>query len=427
MWNKVRKYIESNNLLSKQAKHLVALSGGADSVCLMLILQKLDYNIEAVHCNFHLRGKESERDQVFCETLCKERGVKLHVTHFDTLEYAHSHKQSIETAARNLRYEYFEELRKRIGAADVCVAHHKDDNVETIIMNMVRGTGINGMIGIRPVNASIIRPLLCVTRTEVIEYLHSIGQDYVVDSTNLIDDTTRNKIRLDIIPLLEEINPAAKENISRMAELISDAEVILKQTITDKLSAITKHESGYIVLDSLSSVFDSVSIGYAIYYLLQPLGFNAQQIREISSSTKQGAHWQSASHTVVIERGNLLIAPNDYDQKTPQIEYGIIPVNSQFTISRERFTATLDADKVALPLTIRKVASGDRFVPFGMKGNKLVSDYLTDKKRNYFEKQCQYVVCDANGDIIWLAGERTDNRFAVTENTINALQIRYII
>lgn len=427
MWNKVRKYIESNNLLSKQAKHLVALSGGADSVCLMLILQKLDYNIEAVHCNFHLRGKESERDQVFCETLCKERGVKLHVTHFDTLEYAHSHKQSIETAARNLRYEYFEELRKRIGAADVCVAHHKDDNVETIIMNMVRGTGINGMIGIRPVNASIIRPLLCVTRTEVIEYLHSIGQDYVVDSTNLIDDTTRNKIRLDIIPLLEEINPAAKENISRMAELISDAEVILKQTITDKLSAITKHESGYIVLDSLSSVFDSVSIGYAIYYLLQPLGFNAQQIREISSSTKQGAHWQSASHTVVIERGNLLIAPNDYDQKTPQIEYGIIPVDSQFTISRERLTATLDADKVALPLTIRKVASGDRFVPFGMKGNKLVSDYLTDKKRNYFERQCQYVVCDANGDIIWLAGERTDNRFAVTENTINALQIRYII
>lgn len=425
MWNKIRQYIESNNLLDKQAKHLVALSGGADSVCLMLVLQKLGYDIEAAHCNFHLRGEESIRDEHFCESLCKRCGVTLHITHFDTIEYARKHKQSIETAARNLRYEYFEELRRDIRADDVCVAHHKDDNVETVIMNMVRGTGLNGIIGIRPVNGCIKRPLLCVTRKEITEYLHAIGQDYVVDSTNLIDDTTRNKIRLDIVPLLEEINPAAKENICRMTELIADAEHILKQTVIDKLSAITRHQDGYTVIDSLNNAFDSASISYALFYLLQPLGFNAEQMREIASSDKHGAKWQSNSHTVVIERGNILIAPNDYDVKQPQIEYGVVPVDSHFNPSLEKYFATLDGDKVVMPLTVRKVEKGDKFVPYGMKGSKLVSDYLTDKKRNFFERQCQYVVCDADGNIVWLVGERTDNRFAVTENTINALQIRY--
>lgn len=425
MWNKIKQYIESNNLLDKQAKHLVALSGGADSVCLMLVLQKLGYDIEAAHCNFYLRGEESIRDEHFCESLCKRCGVTLHITHFDTIEYARKHKHSIETAARNLRYEYFEELRRDIRADDVCVAHHKDDNVETVIMNMVRGTGLNGIIGIRPVNGCIKRPLLCVTRKEITDYLHAIGQDYVVDSTNLIDDTTRNKIRLDIVPLLEEINPAAKENICRMTELIADAEHILKQTIIDKLSAITRQQDGYTVIDSLNNVFDSASISYAVFYLLQPLGFNAEQMREIASSDKHGAKWQSNSHTVVIERGNILIAPNDYDVKQPQIEYGVVPVDSHFNPSLEKYFATLDGDKVVMPLTVRKVEKGDKFVPYGMKGSKLVSDYLTDKKRNFFERQCQYVVCDADGNIVWLVGERTDNRFAVTENTINALQIRY--
>ena len=425
MWNKIRQYIESNNLLNKQVKHLVALSGGADSVCLMLVLQKLGYDIEAAHCNFHLRGEESIRDEHFCESLCKRCGVTLHITHFDTIEYARKHKHSIETAARNLRYEYFEELRRDIRADDVCVAHHKDDNVETVIMNMVRGTGLNGIIGIRPVNGCIKRPLLCVTRKEITDYLHAIGQDYVVDSTNLIDDTTRNKIRLDILPLLEEINPAAKENICRMTELIADAEHILKQTIIDKLSAITRHQDGYTVIDSLNNVFDSASISYALFYLLQPLGFNAEKMREIASSDKHGAKWQSNTHTVVIERGNILIAPNDYDGKQPRIEYGVVPVDSHFNPSHERYFATLDGDKVVMPLTVRKVEKGDKFVPYGMKGSKLVSDYLTDKKRNFFERQCQHVVCDADGNIVWLVGERTDNRFAVTENTINALQICY--
>lgn len=166
---------------------------------------------EAVTCNFHLRGKESDRDENFCVALCERLGIKLHRCHFDTRSYAEARKISIEMAARELRYRYFEQLRQDIGAEAICVAHHQDDSIETLLMNLIRGTGINGLKGIQPINGHIIRPLLCVGRKDIEDYLNSLGQDYVTDSTNLVDDVMRNKIRLNVIPLLETINPNVRK------------------------------------------------------------------------------------------------------------------------------------------------------------------------------------------------------------------------
>ena len=184
MWSKVERYVEKHKLLKPSELYLVALSGGADSVALLLLLKNAHFNVHAAHCNFRLRGEESDRDEAFCVELCQRLGVELHRAHFDTREYAELHKVSIEMAARELRYKWFEQLRQDIGAAGICVAHHRDDSVETVLLNLVRGTGLRGLTGIQPRNGNILRPLLCVSRAEIEVFLAEKGQKYVTDSTN---------------------------------------------------------------------------------------------------------------------------------------------------------------------------------------------------------------------------------------------------
>ena len=213
--NRVAQYIEKEKLFCLNDKVLVTLSGGADSVALLRLLLSMGYTCEAAHCNFHLRDKESDRDEAFVRRLCHESGVLLHIEHFDTIQYAAKKHISIEMAARELRYEWFETLRKQREASVIATAHHKDDSVETVLLNLIRGTGINGLLGIRPRNGNIVRPLLCLSREEIIAYLQYIDQDYVTDSTNLLDEYTRNKIRLNLLPLMKEINPSVKESIIR--------------------------------------------------------------------------------------------------------------------------------------------------------------------------------------------------------------------
>ena len=214
---KVIRYIEEQQMFTRQSRIIVALSGGADSVALLCILLRLGYSCEAAHCNFHLRGEESIRDQSFVEELTRKLGVPLHLVHFDTKAYAFQKGISIEMAARELRYDWFEKLRKQRKADVIAVAHHRDDSVETFLLNLIRGTGINGLRGIQPVNGVIVRPLLNISRYEILDYLSAINQPYVTDSTNLTDDYTRNKIRLNIIPLLEEINPSVSTAIADTA------------------------------------------------------------------------------------------------------------------------------------------------------------------------------------------------------------------
>lgn len=227
MLSKVADFIAKHQLLSPSGLHLVALSGGADSVALLRILRDLGYRIEAAHCNFHLRGAESDRDEQFVKDLCNSLKITLHLIHFDTAGYSSLHQVSIEMAARELCYGFFRQLCQDIGAETVCVAHHRDDAVETFLMNLLRGSGIHGLTGIRPKNGLVVRPLLGVGRQEIVDYLHSIGQDYVTDSTNLHDDVLRNKLRLNVLPLLKDINPSAAENIDKTARFLQETEKIL--------------------------------------------------------------------------------------------------------------------------------------------------------------------------------------------------------
>jgi len=211
LMKKVKEFIEKEDLFSKQDKILVALSGGADSVALTRILITLGYHCEAAHCNFELRGEESDRDEDFVRNFCRSLNIKCHSIHFETRRYADQQSISIEMAARELRYNWFSKICEESDCQVVAVAHHKDDSVETMLLNLIRGTGINGLLGIRPKNGNVVRPLLCASRQEVVAYLHRMNQTYVTDSTNLEDEYTRNKIRLNLLPLMEEINPSVKD------------------------------------------------------------------------------------------------------------------------------------------------------------------------------------------------------------------------
>lgn len=435
MLNKITVFIERHQLLRHDGgKYIVALSGGADSVALLLVMKQLGYDVEAAHCNFHLRGEESDRDEQFVCDLCKSNEIPLHLIHFDTNTYAELHQVSIEMAARELRYRYFEQLRQDIGAEDVCVAHHEDDAVETLLMNLIRGTGIHGLTGIRPRNGHVVRPLLGVSRSEIVGFLDELHQPYVTDSTNLVPDVVRNKIRLEVIPLLQTINPAVKENIIRTAKLMAEVEQVYDEAVGSAIDAI--FGDGAVNINRLMQQPSPESL---LYELLAPRGFSSPQVEQVFSalSGPPGRLFQSATHEVVVDRGRLVV--EERRSPLPELcipEPGIyryhndrrfrIAVTDGVSVSREHFCATLDAAKVVFPLTIRPVKSGDRFQPFGMKGTRLVSDYLTDLKLTILEKRRQLVVCDASGCIVWLVGHRTDQRAAVSTTTRNMLVIEHL-
>lgn len=445
--DKISGFIERNELLSRQGKYIVALSGGADSVALLIVLKALGYHIEAAHCNFHLRGDESDRDEGFCKKLCREHGVGFHVVHFDTRTYADLHKVSIEMAARELRYDYFEKLRRDIKADGICVAHHRDDSVETVLINLIRGTGVHGLTGISPRNGHVVRPMLCVSRSEIIDFLDYIGQDYVTDSTNLVDDVVRNKIRLNIIPLMKDINPAVCENISKMSYRLREAEKVIENAfIKEGFKEVKegfKEENVYSI--DVKKLQAQPSPEYVLFYLLSGCGFSPAQVGQIAGSldARPGRMWESSTHQLLFDRGRIIVGRKDNAlpkaMRMPEcgtyvctsgqkISIRMESVGEGFKISKDKECVCLDAGKVVFPLTLRPVANGDRFVPFGMKGSKLVSDFLTDKKKTLFEKRRQLVVSEAGGGIVWVVGERPDNRFRITDTTVKALvlSIEYI-
>lgn len=430
MLNKVKQYINNHRLLDADKRYLVALSGGADSVCLILVLKQLGYQIEAAHCNFMLRGDESYRDETFAHALCDKYGIPFHIIHFDTCTYAQLHKVSIEMAARDLRYHYFEKLRQDIQADGICVAHHQDDSVETILMNLIRGTGIHGLTGIKPRNGFILRPLLCVNRQEIEEWLMEQHQDYVTDSTNLEADVVRNKLRLHVIPQLKAITPSAEKNILKTAQYISEATAIYDYYMREALGNLVDSDS--IAIEAL---FQEPSPESLLHQWLSPYGFPPALIERIwlSVATSQsGSEWYSVTHQLTICRGKLILEPKQTERPTLRIpETGVyiydgttkIRISQQegSSIIKHPSTACLDAEKISFPLTLRPINAGDRFTPFGMKGSKLVSDYLTDRHLSVFEKRRTLVMCQSDGAILWLAGHRPDTRFCVTSSTRSTL------
>ncbi|MCQ2243885.1 MAG: tRNA lysidine(34) synthetase TilS [Bacteroidaceae bacterium] len=360
-----------NNLIktlpAKEGFLLVALSGGADSVYLLLsLLQSCGKDrIEAVHCNFHLRGDESDRDEQFCRELCERKGVKLHVAHFDTKKYAADRKISIELAARELRYDYFEKLRTDLGADYIAVAHHKDDQVETVLHNLIRGTGARGLCGMRAQNGYIIRPLLGVSRAEIEAELAEWGEGYVTDSTNLEDEATRNKIRHHIVPLLKEINPKAVDNIVRMAQRMEETLYIEENYYAEQLS---KFENGEFEDVNFSEGF--------LHYLLAPKGFNGTQIQNIlrAMESPEAKVFEAKGFVADVCRGKLYVSEKKVDDFEPY--------------------------QTAEGNLVRRPKAGDRFRPKGLTGTKLVSDYINEKKLTPPQKRQVLVEEGRDGKIL---------------------------
>lgn len=444
--SRVESFIVQRQLLAPGGSCIVALSGGADSVALLHVMFRLGYRVEAATCNFHLRAAEADRDEAFCIELCGRLGVKLHRAHFDTRAYASLHKVSIEMAARELRYRYFEQLRTDLGFEAIAVAHHRDDCAETVLLNLVRGTGIRGLAGIRPKNGNVVRPLLCLSRSEIEDFLAALGQEFVTDSTNLVADVGRNIVRLEVLPLLEKLNPAARKNIFEASQHVFEEATLVEQALNEASRRV--FTQGAETEGWLEGIIDITQLlSYAVpetllHHLLAPYGFSSAQSSGLFSQLKKaqsGRLWTSSTHEVLLDRWRLLIKKKDthtYSEmripepgiyiyaKDRRFSITLEDVTEHFQVSRLSHCATLDADCAKFPLTIRPFRKGDRFVPFGMKGKqRLVSDYLTDCKRTLFEKRSQLVVCDADSRILWLVGERTDERCRITQNTRKVLRI----
>ena len=479
----MRSFASVHELFVYGGKYIVALSGGADSVSLLFVLKHLEHElgigVEAAHCNFHLRGAESVRDEEFCKQLCERLSVPLHLIHFDTQAYADLHRVSIEMAARDLRYGYFENLRRDIEAQDICVAHHRDDSVETVLLNLVRGTGLRGLRGIQPRNGNIIRPLLSLSREDVVQYLDALGESYVTDSTNLHNDVKRNKIRLDVMPLLRELNPSVSQSIFESSLRVGEALKVFDEAMKQSIADVTTPPRGctcpkctnqpvrkctnqpllvqqsllhqqrctlqanHPLTISIDRLKQQPSPEYTLHEILSPRGFTSAQIEQIYGSLdtcSAGKIIASDSHELAFDRGSLLVQPRTNvadaarSMRIPEtgtyvfsdslkIKVAAEDCGDDYVPSRAADCVCLDASDIKFPLTLRHIEQGDRFVPFGMNGMKLVSDYLTDRKKNVFEKRAQLVVTDAQQRIVWLVGERTDNRFRITPHTQQALRL----
>lgn len=438
----IQTYIETNHLLTFDKPVIVGFSGGGDSVSLLYILHRLGYKCIAAHCNFHLRGKESDQDEEFCIKFAKEYQLILEQIGFDTTTHAARHHISIEMAARELRYQWFEELRQKYDAQAIAVAHHRDDSNETMLLNLIRGTGIRGLCGIRPKNGYIIRPLLCISRKNIIRYLQEQNLSFVTDSTNLSDEYTRNFIRLRLLPLMEELNPSVGTALARTAEHVTDAENIYLQTIENASNTLIQETDDEIRI-SITDLLKQPAPKTILYELLRPYGFIRQISEEIfhTLNSESGKTFDATgSRFRLLKDRNFLIIYKQ-PEKTSEI-YQIKEINTDtshlpirisinkmevgpsFEIDKSPFTATLDYDKVTFPLILRKWQAGDWFIPFGMKGRKKLSDYFSNQKFSLIEKEKTWLLC--SGDhILWIIGQRTDNRFRINADTKHALILNF--
>ena len=413
MLYQVRAYIDKHRLLSASDKVLVGLSGGADSVALLSVLVKLGYTCIALHCNFHLRGEESVRDEKFAQAFADKLHVPFYKIDFKTEQFAHENHLSIEMAARELRYAWFEDMRIRLQAQVIAVAHHRDDSIETLLMNLVRGSGIRGLVGIRPRNQYVIRPLLGVSRKEILAWLEEQQYTYVTDSTNLSDAYTRNFIRLRVLPLLEEINPSVRQTLSRTADHLSAAEIIY-------LSVLERARQELWVKDKLSikKLMQYPSPETILYELLSDV------FRSLEGES--GKVFYSDSYRLVKDREYLLLSKREQISSityTYPLEAGLwqepfsfsfemIQKDADFTFQVSKDIAYFDADKLDSVLQLRRWQQGDWFIPFGMKGRKTLE-----------QKENAWLLCSGQS-VIWLVGERSDNRFRVSADTKRILIVK---
>ena len=426
-------FIQANRLFEPSDKVLLAISGGRDSVLMAHLFKSLGYSFGLAHVNFQLRAEESDADEAFCKALAAQLEVPFYRTSFHTQSHAESYQISIQMAARDLRYQWLEELRAVQLYDFIATAHHQNDSVETILMNLVRGTGLSGMHGILPKRGHLVRPMLAFTRAQIEEMVEQEQITYREDASNQSTKYVRNKIRLEIIPKLKELNPALEATFEANARRFAELEELLQERVNVlKNEWMLPDQAGNIKL-SLQALQQLKPLNTLLFELLRPYGFSAQVLEQLMASWNghPGKVFESASHQILLDRDFLILSPieqgaipdklianMDGDWNWGKLSFKVNLVDAKdFVLHKNPHIAQIDADLLQFPLRVRAWRTGDFFHPLGMKGQKKLSDFLIDQKVPLSQKKQIAILENGNGDIIWIAGKRMDERYKVTENT----------
>jgi tRNA(Ile)-lysidine synthase len=428
-----QKEIAKNPLWSNGDKVLMAVSGGVDSAVLAHLMVQAGAGCAIAHCNFQLRGEESERDEAFTRNLADKLGIPYYVKKLNTYEHAFREGVSTEMAARDLRYEWFGSLLNENDIQWVATGHHADDQIETFFLNLARGTGISGLRGMLPRSGKVIRPLLPFSRKEIQEYATENSIDWIEDSTNNMTEIRRNFIRQKVLPLFEEINPNFRGTLLRSMHDLEVTERFYRSQIRNALLPLTKKDNDELKI-SISGLLSLEPLPLYLFELLSEFGFNRSSIENVTRSLTglSGKQFYSASHRLVKDRDHLIITPKPALQPDDGWEYFIDaddttitdPVHlscsaasaAGYTIPRDHHVASLDFDKLTFPLTLRRWLPGDTFVPFGMRNSKKLSDFFSDNKLSIPEKENVRVILSGT-DIVWIIGHRIDQRYRITAKT----------
>ena len=425
MKNKVQQFITEKSLFIREDKLILGISGGADSVCLMHVFLELGYSFELAHCNFNLRGEESDADENFVQELAKKYQLKIHVKQFDTLAYAAENKISTQMAARDLRYAWFEKLQIKLNAKYLAIAHHANDDVETFFINLVRGSGLKGFLGIKEKNNLIVRPLLVVSRLEIEQYLKERDIVYREDSSNASVKYLRNKIRHELMPLLAQMNPSIQETVKDEMRILEGVAQIYASKIEEVRKDLTQEKNGIVQLE-ISALLALKPLHIYLYELLSAYGFYSVEAISKALQGQSGKQFFSSTHQLVVDRENIFISilnkENEVFEITEKTTSLVHPqvinfkVMADKTIIYDNNIAQFDVEKLKFPLTLRKWKEGDKFMPLGMKKFKKLSDFFIDNKFSIIDKQEQWLLC-SGVDIVWVLGCRIDERYKLESNT----------
>lgn len=440
---KFKAYIDQHTLFNPEDKILLAVSGGKDSVLMVHLFKLAGFNFGIAHCNFNLRADESQRDEAFVKMLASTLEVPFYVTHFETKDFAAAHKVSTQMAARTLRYQWFEEIRNAEHYDYIALAQHQDDAVETVLLNLTRGTGIAGLHGILPKKEKLIRPLMFLCAADVAAIINTSQIDYVEDSSNQSTNYARNKIRINVIPHLKAINPNLDNTFRLNIQRFAETEQVLQQTVAALREKILKAVDGKFYL-SIKDVKELDPKHLLLFELLRPFDCSEYVIAEILDGLdkQSGTVFFSNSHQVLINRLELIIEPiadqgtfieniliHSDQQRVGFLESELlIASSSDLNFTNDRNIAYVDADKLIYPLVLRSWQQGDQFKPLGMDRLKKLSDFFIDEKVPVSDKKKIPLLINGNGEFIWIAGWRQDNRYKLTENTrhVTIFELRHL-
>ena len=435
-----KNFFIENDINLAEDKYLLAVSGGIDSMVLFDLFLKNNINFSVASCNFQLRGEDSDNDLKFVENICIKNSINLYSTVLDVDKFSTMRKISTQMAARELRYDFFKKILEKHKYSYIVTAHHLDDNIETIIFNFIKSTGYKGLIGIPFNKNKILRPLINTSKEEIEDYAVSNNISWRLDKSNNSNKYSRNKIRNEVIPLLKEINPSLGKSLTESLKRIQKLSHDIKTRIDLFIQKFVDFKDDYINIKK-DFIDDIEKYEILLFDFFHDYGFNYSQIENIIKSlkAKNQKKFISLNYQLIIERKSIFIITKDFLVKTryesKEIENIVLPFfnlsvkkynKSLFTLNKSNNNAQLDFDKITYPICIRNYKKGEKFLPLGMRKNKKISDFLSDKKVNYIIKLRQCVITDSTDSVLWVVGHQISNKFKVDSETKNILEFEII-